>query len=54
MPKTGYEAFEALDPFFDVVMKGLQGLVDGKHPLTQWTRLRAFAQVLDTSHRKVL
>jgi ketosteroid isomerase-like protein len=31
MPKPGYKAFEALDPFFEVVMKGLQGLVDGKH-----------------------
>lgn len=31
MPKTGYKAFEALDPFFEVVMKGLRGLVDGKH-----------------------
>ena len=31
MPKTGYEAFEALDPFFEVVMEGLRGLVDGEH-----------------------
>ena len=31
MPKTGYEGFEALDPFFEVVMEGLCGLVDGKH-----------------------
>lgn len=31
MPKTGYEAFEALDPFFEIVVKGLRGLVDGKH-----------------------
>jgi uncharacterized protein len=31
MPKIGYEAFEALDPFFEVVMEGLRGLVDGKH-----------------------
>jgi ketosteroid isomerase-like protein len=31
MPKNRYEAFEALDPFFKVVMKGLRGLVDGKH-----------------------
>jgi ketosteroid isomerase-like protein len=31
MPKTGYEAFEALDPFFEVVLEGLRGLVDGKH-----------------------
>src|ERR1700688_4946954 len=29
MPETGYEAFEALDPFFEVVMEGLRGLVDG-------------------------
>ncbi len=31
MPKTGYEAFEALDPFFEIVMEGLRGLVDGNH-----------------------
>jgi ketosteroid isomerase-like protein len=31
MPKTGYKAFEALDPFFGVVMEGLRELVDGKH-----------------------
>lgn len=31
MPKKRYEVFEALDPFFKVVMKGLRGLVDGKH-----------------------
>src|SRR6202046_5511642 len=31
MPKSQYQAFEALDPFFDVVLKGLSGLVDGKH-----------------------
>jgi uncharacterized protein len=30
MPKTGYKAFEALEPFFEVVMEGLRGLVDGK------------------------
>ncbi|MGA3032638.1 MAG: nuclear transport factor 2 family protein [Terracidiphilus sp.] len=26
-----YEIFEALDPFFKVVLRGLEGLVDGKH-----------------------
>ena len=31
MPKTKYKTFEALDPFFAVVMEGLRGLVDGKH-----------------------
>jgi ketosteroid isomerase-like protein len=31
MTKTQYEAFEALNPFFDVVMEGLRGLVDGDH-----------------------
>jgi ketosteroid isomerase-like protein len=31
MPTLGYEAFEALDPFFEVVMEGLRGLVDGNH-----------------------
>jgi uncharacterized protein len=31
MPKTGDKPFEALDPFFQVVLEGLRGLVDGKH-----------------------
>ena len=31
MPKTGYAVFEALNPFFEVVQKGLSGLVDGEH-----------------------
>ena len=31
MPKGKYEVFEALNPFFEVVMEGLRGLVDGDH-----------------------
>jgi ketosteroid isomerase-like protein len=31
MTKSQYEAFEALNPFFEVVMEGLRGLVDGTH-----------------------
>lgn len=31
MPDTEYAVFEALDPFFAVVQKGLKGLVDGEH-----------------------
>ena len=31
MTKAQYELFEALNPFFGVVLKGLQGFVDGKH-----------------------
>jgi ketosteroid isomerase-like protein len=31
MTKTQYEVFEALNPFFEVVMEGLRGLVDGDH-----------------------
>ena len=31
MPNAKYPAHEALNPFFDVVMKGLSGLVDGEH-----------------------
>jgi uncharacterized protein len=31
MPKGEYEIFEALNPFFEVVMEGLRGLVDGEH-----------------------
>jgi ketosteroid isomerase-like protein len=31
MTKAQYEVFEALNPFFGVVMEGLRGLVDGDH-----------------------
>jgi uncharacterized protein len=31
MTKAWYEAFEALNPFFEVGMEGLCGLVDGDH-----------------------
>ena len=31
MPKSAYKAFEALNPFFKIVMEGLRRLVDGKH-----------------------
>jgi len=29
--KNSYAIFDALNPFFDVVLKGLSGLVDGEH-----------------------
>jgi ketosteroid isomerase-like protein len=31
MPNSKYPSHEALNPFFEVVMKGLSGLVDGEH-----------------------
>jgi uncharacterized protein len=31
MKKHGYAVFEALNPFFAIVLKGLGGLVDGEH-----------------------
>jgi ketosteroid isomerase-like protein len=31
MPKAKYPGFVALDPFFDVVQKGLRGFADGEH-----------------------
>ena len=31
MTKAEYEGFEALSPFFGVVMEGIRGFVDGKH-----------------------
>ncbi len=31
MCEPAYAAFSALDPFFDIVMQGLAGLVDGDH-----------------------
>jgi hypothetical protein len=31
MRDPAYAAFSALDPFFDIVGKGLKGLVDGDH-----------------------
>ena len=29
--KADYKGFEALNPFFEVVLRGLSGLVDGEH-----------------------
>jgi hypothetical protein len=39
MPKGEYEVFGALNPFFEVVMEGLRGLLDGDHFIgeTTWT-----------------
>ena len=31
MPKVEYAVFEALNPFFEIVLRGLSGLVDGEH-----------------------
>jgi uncharacterized protein len=31
MANSKYPSHEALNPFFEVVMKGLSGLVDGEH-----------------------
>jgi uncharacterized protein len=31
MPKSKYEIFAALNPFFEIIQKGLTGLVDGEH-----------------------
>ena len=31
MSESKYAAFSALDPFFDIVLQGLDGLVDGVH-----------------------
>lgn len=31
MTKTQYKVFEALNPFFEIVMEGLSALVDGDH-----------------------
>lgn len=31
MKNSEYEIFEALNPFFEVILRGLSGLVDGKH-----------------------
>ena len=31
MTNSQYAAFAALDPFFDIVMQGLAGVVDGDH-----------------------
>jgi hypothetical protein len=30
-PSANYAAFKALDPFFDVVQRGLREFVDGEH-----------------------
>ncbi|HEV3219977.1 MAG TPA: nuclear transport factor 2 family protein [Candidatus Acidoferrales bacterium] len=31
MKKAEYAVFEALNPFFEIILKGLSGLVDGEH-----------------------
>jgi ketosteroid isomerase-like protein len=31
MTKSKYASFDALNPFFEIVLEGLTGLVDGKH-----------------------
>jgi uncharacterized protein len=31
MTKSQYEVFEVLNSFFEIIMKGLRGLVDGNH-----------------------
>ncbi len=31
MPHAKYAEFKALDPFFEVIMEGLRGMVDGAH-----------------------
>src|SRR6266566_2041247 len=31
MQKAEYAVFEALNPFFEIIQKGLSGLVDGEH-----------------------
>jgi uncharacterized protein len=31
MTNSQYEIFEALNPFFEIIMKGLRGLVEGEH-----------------------
>jgi ketosteroid isomerase-like protein len=31
MKKGEYAVFEALNPFFEIILRGLSGLVDGKH-----------------------
>jgi uncharacterized protein len=35
--KSEYAVFEALDPFFEVILRGLSGLVDGKHYFDTFT-----------------
>ena len=37
MTKAQYEVFEALNPFFEVVLEGLRGLVDGDHYFDTFT-----------------
>jgi hypothetical protein len=38
VPTTkGYKAFQGLEPFFEIVMEGLRGLVDGEHYFDTFT-----------------
>ena len=40
-----YDKFADLDPFFAIVMKGLEGLVDGHHSGTPWPLMRSSSSV---------
>lgn len=42
MNQPHYEIFDALSPFFAVVMKGLRGLVDGEHFFDAFTENAIF------------
>ena len=40
MSEAKYAAYEALGPFFEIVMKGLSGVVDGDHTSILSPRMR--------------
>jgi uncharacterized protein len=42
MKKAQHKVFEALNPFFEVVMEGLRGLVDGDHYFDTFTEDAVF------------
>jgi uncharacterized protein len=42
VPKAKYAGFEALNPWFEVVQKGLAGLVDGEHFFDMFTENAVF------------
>ena len=52
MPKGEHEIFEALNPFFEVVMEGLRGLVDGDYYFDTKTHFLSSAIVFRVGRRR--
>ncbi|MEA2911895.1 MAG: hypothetical protein QOJ15_3976 [Bradyrhizobium sp.] len=49
MSEAKYAAYEALGPFFEIIMKGLSGVVDGDHYFDTIAEDATFEFLYDTN-----